>query len=150
MQIFVIFKLIIIDSVYIVRLYLYSDSWNLWAVMKAGGLAFLNLIQSTISLEMPVPSQGHYVFTVFRLLTDFVCLYTYEFRLSLCKIIRSSVILFLPLFAYWLNTPFRLTCCHHVLTEYPLPLTCHHHVLTEYHLPFSMSPSCADWIPPPL
>jgi hypothetical protein len=30
----------------------------------------------TISLEMPVPSQGHYVFTVFRLLTDFVCLYT--------------------------------------------------------------------------
>jgi hypothetical protein len=37
------------------------------------------LIQPTISLEMPVPSQGHYVFTVFRLLTDFVCLYTYEF-----------------------------------------------------------------------
>jgi hypothetical protein len=24
-------------------------------------------------------NQGHYVFTVFRLLTDFVCLYTYEF-----------------------------------------------------------------------
>ena len=37
------------------------------------------------------------VFTVFRLLTDFVCLYTYEFWLSLCKIVRSSVILFLPL-----------------------------------------------------
>ena len=37
------------------------------------------LIQPTISLEMPVPSQGHYVFTVFRLLTDFVCLYNYEF-----------------------------------------------------------------------
>jgi hypothetical protein len=33
-----------------------------------------NLIQPTISLEMPVPSQGHYVFTVFRLLIDFVCL----------------------------------------------------------------------------
>jgi hypothetical protein len=30
------------------------------------------------------------VFTVFRLLTDFVCLYTYEFGLSLCKIVRSS------------------------------------------------------------
>jgi hypothetical protein len=28
----------------------------------------------------------------------FVCLYTYEFWLSLCKIVRSSVILFLPLF----------------------------------------------------
>jgi hypothetical protein len=59
MQIFVIFKLIIIDSVYIVRLYLYSDSLNLWAVLKAGGLAFLNLFQYTISLEIPVSSQGH-------------------------------------------------------------------------------------------
>jgi hypothetical protein len=150
MQIFVIFKLIIIDSVYIVRLYLYSDSWNLWAVMKAGGLAFLNLIQSTISLEMPVPSQGHYVFTVFRLLTDFVCLYTYEFRLSLCKIIRSSVILFLPLFAYWLNTPFRLTCCHHVLTEYPIPFNLLPSCVDWIPPPFKMSPSCVDWIPPPL
>jgi len=27
--------------------------------MKAEGLALKNLIQSTISLEMPVPSQGH-------------------------------------------------------------------------------------------
>jgi hypothetical protein len=34
----------------------------------------------------------------FRLLTDFVCLYTYEFWLTLCKIVRSSVILLLPLF----------------------------------------------------
>jgi hypothetical protein len=31
-------------------------------------------------------------------LTDFVCLYNYEFWLSLCKIVRSSVILLLPLF----------------------------------------------------
>ena len=38
------------------------------------------------------------VFTVFRLLTDFVYLYTYEFWLSLCKIVRSSVILLLPLY----------------------------------------------------
>jgi hypothetical protein len=30
--------------------------------MKAGGLALWNLIQPTISLEMPVPSQGHYGF----------------------------------------------------------------------------------------
>jgi len=29
-------------------------------------------------------------------LTDFVCLYNYEFWLSLCKIVRSSVILLLP------------------------------------------------------
>ena len=40
---------------------------------------------------------GIAVFTVFRLLTDFVCLYNYEFWLSLCKIVRSSVILLLPL-----------------------------------------------------
>ena len=31
-------------------------------------------------------------------LTDFVCLYTYEFWLSLWTIVRSSVILLLPLF----------------------------------------------------
>ena len=34
-------------------------------------------------------------------ISDFVCLYNYEFWLSLCKIVRSSVILLLPLF-----TPF--------------------------------------------
>jgi hypothetical protein len=34
------------------------------------------------------------VFTIFRLLTDFVCLYNYEFWLALCKIVRSSLILF--------------------------------------------------------
>jgi hypothetical protein len=32
-----------------------------------------------------------------KMLTDFVCLYTYEFWLPLCKIARSSVILLLPL-----------------------------------------------------
>ena len=47
------------------------------------------------------------VFTVFRLLTDFVCLYNYEFLLSLCKIVRSSVNLLLPLFIY-LNLHFFL------------------------------------------
>ena len=35
------------------------------------------------------------------MLTDFVCLYNYEFWLSLCKIVRSSVILLLPLFGQW-------------------------------------------------
>ena len=40
------------------------------------------------------------VFTVFRLLTDYVCLYTYEFWLSLCKIVRSSVMLLLPLLVH--------------------------------------------------
>ena len=43
------------------------------------------------------------VFTVFRLLTDFVCLYNYEFWLSLCKIVRSSVILLLLLYIFYYN-----------------------------------------------
>jgi hypothetical protein len=38
------------------------------------------------------------------LLTDFVCLYNYELLLSLCKIARSSVILFLPLFIMQIHT----------------------------------------------
>jgi hypothetical protein len=33
--------------------------------MKAGGLALYNLIQPTISLEMPVPSPGYYGFHSF-------------------------------------------------------------------------------------
>ena len=33
--------------------------------MKAGGVALYNLIQPTISLEMPVPSQSHYGFHSF-------------------------------------------------------------------------------------
>jgi hypothetical protein len=41
------------------------------------------------------------VFTVFRLLTDFVCLYTNEFWLSLRKIVRSSVILLLACLCYY-------------------------------------------------
>ena len=45
-------------------------------------------------------------FRVFRLLTDFVCLYNYEFWLSLCKTVRSSVILLLPLFTIFLNCSF--------------------------------------------
>ena len=36
-------------------------------------------------------------------MTDFVCLYNYEFWLSLCKIVRSSVILLLPL-SFWKTT----------------------------------------------
>jgi hypothetical protein len=44
------------------------------------------------------------VFTVFRLSTDFVCLYNYVFGLSLCKIVRSSVILVLPLLSHSVST----------------------------------------------
>jgi hypothetical protein len=51
-------------------------------------------------------------FTVFRLLTDFVYLYTCEFWLSLCKIVRSSVILLLP---YRKTVKFEITGPHQIL-----------------------------------
>ena len=41
---------------------------------------------------------GSLQFSVFRLLTDFVCLYTYEFWLSLCKIARSCYYPYLVIF----------------------------------------------------
>ena len=51
-------------------------------------------------------------FRVFRLLTDFVCLYNYEFWLSLCKIVRSSVILLLPLFVVCWFSRYEKELCH--------------------------------------
>ena len=38
-------------------------------------------------------------------MTDIVCLYTYKFWLSLCKIVRSSVILLLLLFKIYMSEP---------------------------------------------
>ena len=64
-----------------------SDLW------QVGGFLMVLLYQVSVIT----------VFTVFRLLTDFVCLYNYEFWLSLCKIVRSSVILLLPLFHHQQN-----------------------------------------------
>jgi hypothetical protein len=55
------------------------------------------------------------VFTVFRLLTDFVCLYTYEFWLFLWKIVRSSVILLLSL---WLFTSCMTDLYYQVLMNH--------------------------------
>jgi hypothetical protein len=78
--------------------YCNSDSRKLWAVMKGGGLAFKIWFNPPFLLKCLYQIRVITVFTVFRLLTDFVCLYTYEFWLSLCKIVWSSVILLLPLF----------------------------------------------------
>ena len=65
------------------------------------------LFSLEISLEMPVPSQGHYGFHSFPVV-DWFCLfiYNYEFWLSLCKIVRSSVILLLPLFVNFKGEPY--------------------------------------------
>jgi hypothetical protein len=48
-----------------------------------------------------------WVVEVFRLLTDFFCFYTYEFWLSLWKIVRSSVILLLPLLTTKISKNFK-------------------------------------------
>jgi hypothetical protein len=71
-----------------------EQSWN----------CFTNNDFLKVLLVFKLPPWHKYitVFTVFRLLTDFVCLYTYEFWRSLWKIVRSSVILLLPLFSNFL------------------------------------------------
>jgi hypothetical protein len=79
--------------------YCYSDSRNLWAVMKAGGWRFKIWSNPPFLYKCLYQVRVITVFTVYRLLTDFVCLYTYEFWLSLWKIVRSSVMLLLPLFS---------------------------------------------------
>ena len=61
------------------------------------------------------------VFPVFRLLTDFVCLCTYEFWLSLLKIVRSSVILLLPLINHWRSTIPQIST-KQAITSYPKSL----------------------------
>ena len=79
--------------------YCYSDSRNLWAVMKAGGLALLKSDSTHHFFRNACTKSVSLRFSQFSwLLTDFVCLYAYVFWLSLCKIVRSSVILLLPLF----------------------------------------------------
>ena len=55
------------------------------------------------------------VFLVFRLLTHFVCLLTYEFCLSLWKIARCLVILLLPVLI-------RVSCCSLALLSVMLHL----------------------------
>jgi hypothetical protein len=56
---------------------------------------FWSILTTTISLEMPVPSQGHYGFTVFRLLTDFflfIYLWVLTFPLEDCSKFSNFVI----------------------------------------------------------
>jgi hypothetical protein len=63
--------------------------------MKAGGLAPYNLIQPTISLEMPVSSEGHYGFHSFPVV-DWFCLFIYlwilTFPLEDCSEFNNFVI----------------------------------------------------------
>jgi hypothetical protein len=63
--------------------------------MEAGGLAPWNLIQPTISLEMPVPSQGHCGFPSFPVV-DWFCLFVdiwvLPFPLEDCSVFGNFVI----------------------------------------------------------
>ena len=53
---------------------------------------YFSAVKSYYSLSVTGCLRVITIFTVFRLLTDFVCLYNYEFWLSLCKIIMNFVI----------------------------------------------------------
>ena len=64
--------------------------------MEAGGLAPWNLIQPTISLEIPVPSQGHCGFPTFPVVGWF-CLFVdfpevLPFLLDDCSVFGNFVI----------------------------------------------------------
>ena len=69
----------------------YQSKMKNWIYYHSTG--FLNFFGNACTKSRPIA-----IFSVFRLLTDFVCLLTYEFCLSLWKIARCSVILLLPLF----------------------------------------------------
>jgi hypothetical protein len=61
----------------------------------------LSMCDVKVFLTFLLTSLSLYIFTiwksiVYRLLTDVVCLYTYEFLLSLCKIVRSSKFCYYP------------------------------------------------------
>ena len=74
---------------------------NIWVLSLRSfrhTISFYLCLVTMDSVQKWVKNRVITVFTVFRLLTDFVCLYNYEFWLSLCKIVRSSVILLIPLF----------------------------------------------------
>jgi hypothetical protein len=108
--------------------------WILWCQieraahlrLRLGNLLHLHAIHDSktwnaISLEMH-QVRVITVFTVFRLLPDFVCLLTYEFWLSLCKIVRSSVILLLPLSVHTNKWVLHIALCVDIISfhlEFP-------------------------------
>ena len=75
-----------------------------------------------------------------RLLTDFVCLYNYEFWLSLCKIVRRSLILLLPLFV--IDSSWKKLC---ITTKVNPPTTQMTLVDVGYFLIFCLLASTVFW-----
>ena len=78
--------------------------------------SYQDFLERGLMLTRKIQNQG-FLFHVFRLLTDFVCLYTYELWLSLCKIVRSSVILLLPLLVKLKSSLQKLYGRHHDLVD---------------------------------
>jgi hypothetical protein len=68
------------------------------SVVSGYGKRSINLNKVVATFEKHI-GKLTWIFILWELHSDFVCLYNYEFGLSLCKIVRSSVILLLPL--YW-------------------------------------------------
>ena len=68
-----------------------------WKIKQGGGRRSSENISNKSTSGCLQPS-SNFKTGWYELKTDFVCLYNYEFGLSLCKIVRSSVILLLPLF----------------------------------------------------
>jgi hypothetical protein len=103
----IISVLCLIDDQYWPELTGFNQYWPLSLQVLTGCMPIFSCIKVNnfkismyrVKIWFNPPFRVITVFTVFRLLTDFVCLYTYEFWLSLCKIVRSSVILLLPLFS---------------------------------------------------
>ena len=89
------------------------------------------------------------VFAVFRLLTDFVCLYTYEFWLSLCKIVRSSVILLLPFFTFSLFlTNFNFNDIDQFLIAFLIHVVMVSELLLNQQYPTSSCKAITKFVPP--
>jgi hypothetical protein len=109
-----------------IPLHLAYFAWNCYHAYNTLYLSLYD-IQFTCVWEGSVIT----VFTVFRLLTGFVCLYNYEFWLSLCKIVRSSVIVLLPLFIqqHVIFLHLYIPDCYHAyntlyLSLYDIQFTC--------------------------
>jgi hypothetical protein len=69
----------------------------LYLIMLFSFWDFNNFFLSRSRMRIQSISDRSSLTTVLYDQTDFVCLYNYEFELSLCKIVRSLVILLLPL-----------------------------------------------------
>jgi hypothetical protein len=87
----------------------YLELFNLLTVMEAWGLARKIWFNPPFLWKCLYQVRAIVVFSVFRLLTDFVCLLIYEFCLSLWKIARCLVILLLSVLIYsWKQQKYQL------------------------------------------